>query len=486
MTYEPEEFSPATPPFFEDGAGDVWVPLYRHSCTFGPDVFVEKMDNMIRNPNLNSSWLFRADILHDDLEGVVSASPDLRPVVRDVKGMRCHRRLVRKLIPRNDRRDAPLDQTCSFHHEDSSDETLRSLVLYLPHASSGPELPFYHPHVRGIAHLHEWDPVRQSGSISIHFLPFEPDHLDDPKTRRPAYHLLHILHKHGHGVGYVKKVHHDIVVPQATFQDRYMQLKNKYARDLVQGWAESTDPAKHVFEDLAIASFLIGLWEDMFKGGSKFPGFVDIGCGNGLLVHVLNKEGYAGWGFDARARKSWAQYQSPVQCSPSGQSLEQRLLLPSVVPTQSDSASPELDGDLVHDGVFPQGTFIISNHADELTPWTPILAALSRCPFLMIPCCSHRLTGEKFRAPAPRDKSKSSSTFASLVDWVTRIGEDCGWLIEVEMMRIPSTRNIGLLGRTRVKDAIDIDVDAILRKYGGVDGYYDNVAKLVKAGPRSH
>ena len=36
--------------------------------------------------------------------------------------------------------------------------------------------------------------------------------------------------------------------------------------------------------------------------------FADLGCGNGLLVYILEKEGYSGTGFDLRQRKIWAKY----------------------------------------------------------------------------------------------------------------------------------------------------------------------------------
>jgi tRNASer (uridine44-2'-O)-methyltransferase len=349
-------------------------------------------------------------------------------------------------------------------------------------------LPFYHPKTRGIAHLHQWDNTTRTGTISVHFLGGLEGDLKDAKLNRIAFHLLEILHKHGQGSveGYVKRVNHDIVIPQARFQDRYGYLKSKYARQLVESWAESTDPGKHVFEDLGIAAFLIELWTDLYKG-SAFPGFVDIGCGNGLLVYLLTQEGYDGWGFDARARKSWANYTTPTKLSPSGKSLEERLLLPGIIPTgRSENGAPQLNAANLHDGLFKPGTFIVSNHADELTPWTPILGAMSDCPFIMIPCCSHSLTGEKFRAPPPRDKSKPKSTYASLVDWVSQIAEDCGWQPEVEMLRIPSTRNTGILGRNRNEPAANIDIQAVLHKYGGVEGFYDNVIKLVKSGPASH
>ncbi|EGR50047.1 uncharacterized protein TRIREDRAFT_59768 [Trichoderma reesei QM6a] len=524
MKFQPLEIPPGTPSFFHDAAGRTWVPLYSHACSFGPDIFADKMMNLVRNPNLNSSWLFRADILYDEakvtavLRLLVILPPSPPAVV--IRGMTLERTLVRRLIPRNERRDKPLDQTCLFYTSSTPSEpavdsaaaaskgsassapSLSTLVIYMPHSPSADALPFYHPKVQGIAHLHQWEPSGK-GTISVHFLPYPEHPVTDAKIQRTAYHLLEIIDKHGHGAagGYVKRVNHDLVIPQDRFQNRYALLKSKYARRLVDSWAEKTDPTKHVFEDLGIAAFLIELWSDMYpegKGTATFPGFVDIGCGNGLLVYLLTQEGYAGWGFDARERKSWAQYRTGGQPSPSGSSLEERLLLPAMVSREKGAGSDASDdisrsssgrGDddgVVHDGAFPPGTFIVSNHADELTPWTPILAALSRCPFIMIPCCSHSLVGDKFRAPPPRDKAKARSTYASLVDWVSCIAEDCGWKVETEMLRIPSTRNTCLLGRTRTREVQLADVEALVAKYGGTGGYYDNVAKLIKSGPRGH
>ncbi|KAL7917730.1 hypothetical protein ACQKWADRAFT_305987 [Trichoderma austrokoningii] len=506
MSFQPQEMPPGSPPLIEqDAVNGAWEPIYRHACTFGPGVFVAKMMDLIKNPNLNSSWLFRADILHDATpSGAGADAHQDAPITVAIRGMALVRTLVRRLVPRNERRDKPLKQTCTLYTtaQDAAQDARSTLVIYMPHAPSADSLPFYHPKVRGIAHLHQWD-GQGRGTISVHFLPY-PEHplAADAKLRRTAYHLLEVLDKHGHGAvrGYVKRVNHDLVIPQDRFQNRYAQLKSKYARQMVDSWAEKTDPSKHVFEDLGIAAFLIELWNDMYQDTSAFPGFVDIGCGNGLLVALLTREGYSGWGFDARERKSWAQYKTRGHGSLSGFSLEERLLLPSAVARPAAATSgqaqaskqaeaeaetdPLLREGVIHDGAFPPGTFIISNHADELTPWTPILAAASRCPFIMIPCCSHRLTGEKFRAPPPRDKSKARSTYASLVDWVARIAEDCGWRVETEMLRIPSTRNTCLLGRARTSEMPD--VAALVERYGGTAGYYENVAKLLKSGPRGH
>ncbi|PHH69278.1 hypothetical protein CDD82_7862 [Ophiocordyceps australis] len=489
MAFEPDELPPGSPCPFSDASGSGWVPLYRHDCAFGPDVFVDKMMNVIRNPNIHSSWLFRADMLYDDEAETPLPLSRADARVQEIEAMSLQRVLVRRLIPRLERRDKPLDQTCVFYRSVSPGQVMLSLVIYLAHVSCPSQVPFYHPKVRGVAHLHHWDLGRQCGFITICLLPFDVKDLDCPKTRRTAYHLLAKLYKHGQSSlkgAYVKRGNHDCVMAQARLQNRYASLKAKHARHLVDSWQESTDPTKHVFEDLSIAAFLIELWADMY-GDTKFPGFVDVGCGNGLLVYILTHQGYSGWGFDARCRKSWAQYQTRSLDTASGQSLEQRLLLPSLALDDTlDSHPHEKQLDDIHNGIFPPGTFIISNHADQLTPWTPILGAMSRCPFIMIPCCSHNLTGAKYRAPQPRDKSKSKSTYASLVDWVTQIAEDCGWLVETEMLRIPSTRNICLLGRNMVEGNSERDFSAIVAKYGGAHGYYANVARLVTSAPSGH
>jgi tRNASer (uridine44-2'-O)-methyltransferase len=496
MATKPNEFEHGQAPLIvEDAATSTtpWTPLFWLPCTFDPAVFTDVMLNLIKNPNINSSWLFRADILHDEEGDQGPADPshvDHQPQIPSFSGFQCKKYMIRKLIPRNTLRDDPLDQTCLIYESTAGDEH-QTLVLYLPHVSTPDDVPFYHPKVRGIAFLHKWSAQDTAGNISISYL-FFPDFEPTTKLTRTALHLLTVISKHGEGrvTGYVKRVNHDVVIPQATFQNKYAALKQKYAKPLIDGWAETTDPLKHVFEDLGIAAFLIELWAEMYAT-TPFPGFVDIGCGNGLLVYILNQEGYSGWGFDARARKSWEAYSTKVHISATEQdSLRQSVLVPSILlptpsPEDSHTEAPA-DGPSIHNGLFPPGTFIISNHADELTPWTPILATMSRCPFVMIPCCSHNLTGAKYRAPPPKDKTKSESAYSSLVAWVADIARDCGWEVETEMLRIPSTRNTALLGRKRTGEYDDVVVEGVVQKYGGADGWLENAMKLVKTGPRGH
>lgn len=505
---EPEPFGEGSPSLIEDTSGDTWTPLFQKKCSFGREDFHHVMHNLIRNPNINSSCLFRADILiEQDLieqgstqvpdHTIKADTTDLVPLIVQFSGFHIDKLLIRRLIPRNPQRDPPLDQTCLSYHSDETGEkeTSSSMVVYKPHVSSHSDVPFYHPKVKALAFLHEWNAKTNEGTVSIHYNFFD-DYESTPKLVRTAFHLLSTLHKHGEGVkeGYVKRVHHDTVIPQATFQSTYVRLKKKYARMLIKEWVEVTDPTKHCFEDLGIAAFLIELWAQMYRD-SPFPGFVDIGCGNGLLVHILRQEGYSGWGFDARRRKSWDNFTHKIDGTSeeeSDQSLRRLVLLPSILWAQQQQKEEAIQEDeelaqRVHDGLFPQGTFIISNHADELTPWTPILATISDCPFIMIPCCSHDLSGARFRAAAPKDGSKSASAYSSFVEWVKQIAHDCGWDVETEMLRIPSTRNTGIIGRHRLESSsMSGDILAILRKYGGTNGYVDNAIKLMKIAPRGH
>ena len=61
-------------------------------------------------------------------------------------------------------------------------------------------------------------------------------------------------------------------------------------------WKERTDPKKYVIEDLSIAAYLLVLWDEERASDPSLPPqtFIDLGCGNGLLVHILTMEGHQG------------------------------------------------------------------------------------------------------------------------------------------------------------------------------------------------
>ncbi|KAI9809107.1 MAG: hypothetical protein M1825_002396 [Sarcosagium campestre] len=504
-----------------------WTRILSHPCTFSGQDFDKAMWNLILNPNLNSPSLFRADILYDsdhdsdhdnDREGQSDESHDdvqTGPLPMQVQGFETCRVVVRRLVPRNPARDAAMLQTCRILRASTEQDSTKQnpapeddadhLVIYQPHVQTFSQMPFYHPPVRAIAFLHQRDQDSSSSgdpnaTLSLHIItPFLSSHGDvsisfqnDGHTIRVLGHLLETTYRHGEGMaaGYVKRVHHDRIVPQPQYQDAYTRLKQRHAKRLLARWVESTDPNKHVFEDLGIAAFLTEVWSDMYSHEDIFPGFVDIGCGNGVLVDILIREGWRGWGFDARRRKTWATFDVDVQ-----QNLKETVLVPRILQqTRPDTNSEKGNTQMsIHDGVFLPGTFIISNHADELTGWTPLLAAASQSPFLIIPCCSHDLSGARFRAPPAKPSSTSPDTkkvpipsaYASLVSWTAGLATSLGYTVETEMLRIPSTRNTALLGRKWSSDGAS-SVEDVLRSSGGGDGWVERAMKLANCNARSH
>ena len=45
-------------------------------------------------------------------------------------------------------------------------------------------------------------------------------------------------------------------------------------------------------------------------------------------------------------------------------------------------------------------------------------------------------------------RKKQPSAYSSLCDWVGNLAATVGYQVEKEMLRLPSTRNVGLVGRT--------------------------------------
>ncbi|CAI6264484.1 unnamed protein product [Periconia digitata] len=500
---------------------EIWTLVQSSRANFPPEYFLDVSRNLLENPNLTASHLSRAELSYKSFTDA-TYNPEARhphelaSIVKHMKadhqprlipalaGYKLEWSVVRKLIPRNPKLDEALLQTCHLYtstakitvrEKDGSTQTIdaeRYLVIYLPHVSDPESIPFFHPKVRGVAILYTFQPKASSnvspGTLSIYYDLF-PERPLDNRMSRTALKMLEIIHKHskGRAQGYQKRVHHDLIIPQKTFQDTYAYLKGKYAQDMIGNWVEQTPPEKHVFEDLGIAAFLIELWNEMYgqstsetelaskidetslqdgdqdedaarakrqlKAQEHFPGFVDIGCGNGLLVYILNKEGWLGWGFDARRRKTWDTFEERYQLN-----LKEMLLVPEVLKSEkNDDDDTESDSLPSHNGSFPTGTFIISNHADELTAWTPLLAYLSESPFIAIPCCSHNFGGTRFRAPyhpqqfpnATAKAGKQPSAYNSLCSYVSYLTTQMSYVPEREFLRIPTTRNIAIIGRKR-------------------------------------
>ncbi|CAI5757520.1 unnamed protein product [Candida verbasci] len=492
--------------------GKDWVFIFEYDVDFNKQHFEIAMSNIVKQPNINSTVIIRADILienqYDENKGdtmfkskLINDFPKEDGLLyRDISDLEIRKpnidmdlklkiEIVRRIIPRNPFKDFIINQTCIILSGDNS-----LLVIYSPHINHQDETPYYLPPVKSIGILYH------KSKISIHYLPYIREELVNmASSERPiriALRLLQTSIKHSKGVkdGYEKRVIHDLVVPKIEFQNRYISLKQKYSVDLVNNWVEKTPATKHVFEDLAIAAFLIEYW--IIKGFKKEEfEFRDLGCGNGLLVYILIMEGYKGKGIDARERKSWSIYPKEVR-----DNLLEQIIVPEVIlqphPALGVNITREFkNGDNILTSnellnspdvctSFQKNTFIIGNHSDELTCWIPLFGH----PFLVIPCCSHALNGDKVRYP-PINR-KNVSTYGSLVDHVEKIAQMTGWLVEKEMLRIPSTRNAAIMSNKNIlKESEDISTTRkldIIALEGGAEKWVENSLKLRSSNPRNH
>ena len=244
-------------------------------------------------PLFPSSSILRCDIVdipEDDAHEPLS-----------FRGFELKKRIRRKILPRRPF-DGAMEQDCYFFQSQSEAEAARGeseegLVVLMPLLAERTEaaIPYYHPKVAGIAFRY----LGSNSTLQLDILPLEaprlrslsdgePYYSPEHRIYRTALALLTTLYKHGKGMQpetvYKKRVVHDTIVKREDYQDLYLQLKEKYTW-VVDAWMESTDPMKHVFEDVAILTFLVCLWRDMYSstGGKPPGGFVDVGCGNGLL-----------------------------------------------------------------------------------------------------------------------------------------------------------------------------------------------------------
>ncbi|UJR14154.1 hypothetical protein I4U23_001149 [Adineta vaga] len=201
------------------------------------------------------------------------------------------------------------------------------------------------------------------------------------------------------------------------YQREYERLKVKYGKYLTENWCENTDPQKHVFEDLGIASYLLTYCRQYASLFDKPIKFLDLGCGNGLLTFLLSSEGYPALGIDMRSRRSWSLFGSS-------------LYLQSLIDPKSFS---------LHEFIISnQYTLLIGNHSDELTPWLPVLARQCFCNVFLLPCCFFDFSGKKFMT----NNHDQSTQYEQYLSYVGEIANVLDFDIKKDKLRIPSTKNI--------------------------------------------
>lgn len=165
------------------------------------------------------------------------------------------------------------------------------------------------------------------------------------------------------------------------------------------------------------------LWkaEQKYSGNHNKQSFVDLGCGNGLLVYILCSEGHVGKGLDVRKRGIWDMYPDFVK-------LEVETIIPS------------------KNYVLKDVDWIIGNHSDELTPWIPVIAANSSydCKFFLLPCCAYEFDGQKYQR-----QNSSKSQYNEYLEYVKEICAICCINTKIDRLKIPSTKRTCFVGTTR-------------------------------------
>ncbi|CAL8084364.1 unnamed protein product [Calicophoron daubneyi] len=210
--------------------------------------------------------------------------------------------------------------------------------------------------------------------------------------------------------------------------------------------------------------------------------FVDIGCGNGLLVYLLISEGFRGLGVDIRHRRIWDSYPASVR-----ESLKESTL------------------DAEHNPGFPQANWLIGNHSDELTPWIPVLAARTShsCKVFVIPCCPFGLFGKYGNFKHSDTQSGISSTdawvksevhkqshYRAYIEYLKGLFFACWFKPEVDTLRIPSTKRICILGRHLISDE-KTDPTLYLERMSAIGRAIEDERRCIKSNstvfvPRDH
>ncbi|KAH9950460.1 hypothetical protein B0H21DRAFT_723447 [Amylocystis lapponica] len=479
--YTPSPCSPedrsSPPPLEGEDNVLVWTPIIWCPADFPAELFEIAVSQLIHHPEYNSTLILRSETLSEttsDFPSSVALFKNLCPL----------RNVHRKLLPRRPGRDAGLEQHCTLLGPSLEESPLPSTLVLTPIVDLGASLPYYHP---AVSHLAFRYISAETPILRIEAVPLPSTPLDvNSRLYRTCLALLDTLHRYGWGAltNYKKRVAHDCIVPREPYQDLYLVMRERH-KHLVDTWQEVTDPLKHVFEDIGIATFLILLWKDMYRAAQPLnddngplsvnepwkhwprppAGFLDLGCGNGLLTHILTAEGYHGHGIDLRARTSWAHYPDATRAQ-----LHVEALDPTALTSSSTPAS--------HPYLRP-GVFLIGNHADELTPWVPVLATLCNASgYLSIPCCAWTFDARYERsrdalyrgADADADAGFAeslnlggdgghASSYSMYRIWLASLSVHCGWKVECETLRIPSTRNWAIIGRERTHCEAEDDVE---------------------------
>ncbi|KZP21002.1 DUF1613-domain-containing protein [Athelia psychrophila] len=550
---------PPTQPLAHAPLSDEWIPIASCPAAYSPLIFEEAVLTLVNHPEYNSTLILRSDVVSD-----TRLSSEDEPPLRAPRlgALQATRRIHRVLLPRRPGRDGALEQLCTFystfkpdkqclpvcdqsqdqhqHHEDDSQDAPTDTVILTP--LPGPSgLPYYHP---AVAHLAMRYLPGSAPLLRIEVLFPEVDSEARKEALKPGSKLARqcttlLQHLHRYTPSYTPQSAHDRLFSREEYQDLYLAMRAFLESDagkqetghegwteMVSKWKERTgmDGAKHVYEDVGIACWLMLLWRDTFapppidppssaqpsasdstteeasrssdightscpqepsiasspqESNSEAPrwaewsrpmnGFLDLGCGNGLLTHILLTAGYQGRGVDVRTRPSWQYFPSSTQ-----QNLHVKALDPLEILDPVDLHMNEEGEEQWKDDDW-DGVWLIGNHADELTPWLPLLATLlPTSGYASIPCCAWGFDARWERGSAlycPTSDhggaktlitedfisslhlgggaNSNTTTYAGYRIWLASLHAHVGWKVEVDTLRIGSTRAWAIVGRTR-------------------------------------
>ncbi|KAI3386416.1 hypothetical protein SNEBB_000923 [Seison nebaliae] len=220
-------------------------------------------------------------------------------------------------------------------------------------------------------------------------------------------------------------------------------LRDQFYQELKKNWTEKTDPIKYITEDINIASYILCLLKENLEHHIIY----DLGCGNGLVDGFLSGHVKRVRGIDVQRRKIW-----------------------STLTEMFSKIELEI-GTIEANSTFEDGTFLIGNHCDELTPWIPLFACRSlmksrndQIRFLIIPCCFWGWNG-KYEKQRKIMGNGNHSLYHSYIRYIQDICLKCGIRTFIDKLRIPSTKNFCLYGIVK-RSEMQIDyVENIFSKY---------------------
>lgn len=104
--------------------------------------------------------------------------------------------------------------------------------------------------------------------------------------------------------------------------------------------------------------------------------------------------------------------------------------------------------------LFPEADWIIGNHSDELSPWIPVIALRSspKTKFFVLPCCAYDFDGQKYKRI-----NTSKSQYSEYIDYIKEVSIRCGFKVDMDKLRIPSTKRTCIIGHERSYETQDFE-----------------------------